>query len=64
MQEDKEGLFDALDTVKIVLAANRQMLGTLKPRGERMLQAASDPALMATDLAEWLGNVAGTVTYC
>lgn len=54
MQEDKEGLFDALDTVKIVLAANRQMLQTLKPRRARMLQAASDPALMATDLAEWL----------
>lgn len=54
MQEDKEGLFDSLDTVKLTLATMAAMLGTLKPRTERMLQAAGDPALMATDLAEWL----------
>ena len=54
MQEDKEGLFDSIDTVKLSLATLAAMLGTLKPRTERMRQAASDPALMATDLAEWL----------
>ncbi len=54
MQEDKEGLFDSIDTVKLSLATLAAMLGTLKPRSERMLQAAADPALMATDLAEWL----------
>ena len=54
LQEDKEGLFDALDTVSLALATMSAMLGTLEPRPERMRQAASDPALMATDLAEWL----------
>ncbi len=54
MQEDKEGLFDAIDTVQITLATLTAMLATLKPRPERMAAAASDPALMATDLAEWL----------
>lgn len=54
MQEDKEGLFDSIDTVKLSLATLAAMLGTLKPRADRMRQAAADPALMATDLAEWL----------
>ena len=54
MQEDKEGLFDALDTIKLSVVTMTAMLGTLKPRVERMRQAAADPALMATDLAEWL----------
>lgn len=54
LQEDKEGLFDALDTTKLVLATQTAMLATLVPNRNRMLQAASDPALMATDLAEAL----------
>ena len=54
MQEDKEGLFDAIDTVQMTLMTLTAMLATLKPRPERMAAAASDPALMATDLAEWL----------
>ncbi len=54
LQEDKEGLFDALDTVKHTLATFAAMLGTLKPVPARMQEAASDSFLMATDLAEWL----------
>ncbi len=54
MQEDKEGLFDAVDTVKLTLRTLAAMLKSLRPRGERMREAASDPSLMATDLAEWL----------
>ena len=54
MQEDKEPVFDAIDTAKLVLATFAPMLDTLVAREERMLAAASDPALMATDLAEWL----------
>ena len=54
LQEDKEGLFDALDTVKLSLATLTAMLGTLRPRRDRMATAAADPALEATDLAEWL----------
>lgn len=54
MQEDKEPIFDAIDTVKIVLAVYAPMVASMKVNKERMLAAASDPALMATDLAEWL----------
>ena len=54
MQEDKEQLFDAIDTVKTVLAVYAPMMGSLQVNAERMRQAAADPALMATDLAEWL----------
>jgi argininosuccinate lyase len=54
MQEDKEPVFDAIDTAKLVLATYAPMLDTLVAREDRMLAAASDPALMATDLAEWL----------
>jgi argininosuccinate lyase len=54
LQEDKEGLFDALDNVKLVLATQTAMMDTLKPNAQRMAEAASDPALMATDLAEAL----------
>ena len=54
LQEDKEGLFDAVDTVTLTLATVTAMLKTLKPRVQRMAEAASDPALEATDLAEWL----------
>ena len=56
LQEDKEGLFDALDTVKMTLETITAMLATLRPVPEKMQAAASDPALMATDLAEWLAR--------
>lgn len=54
LQEDKEGLFDAVDTVKLVLSILAPMMATATVNTEKMLKAASDPALMATDLAEWL----------
>jgi len=54
MQEDKEGLFDALDTVGHVLGVLAGLVQTARIRPEAMRHAASDPALMATDLAEWL----------
>ena len=54
LQEDKEGVFDAIDTSKMVLAVYTKMLETVKVKKENMLKSASDPALMATDLAEWL----------
>ncbi len=54
LQEDKEGVFDAIDTSKMVLAVYTKMLETIKVKKENMLKSASDPALMATDLAEWL----------
>jgi len=54
MQEDKEGLFDAVDTVKLVLATLAPMMAKATVNAEAMEEAAQNPALMATDLAEWL----------
>ena len=54
MQEDKEPVFDAVDTYGALLQIYADMIGSIKLRAERMRAAASDPALMATDLAEWL----------
>ncbi|MBN2452485.1 MAG: argininosuccinate lyase, partial [Lentisphaeria bacterium] len=54
LQEDKEGLFDAIDTVTLMLAAMGPMIESATIRDEAMARAAADPALMATDLAEWL----------
>ncbi|MGL4853736.1 MAG: argininosuccinate lyase, partial [Lentisphaeria bacterium] len=54
LQEDKEGIFDAIDTAKMILAVYAKMLLTLKVKKENMLKSASEPSLMATDLAEWL----------
>eukprot|EP00180_Rhodochaete_pulchella_P000535 Plantae.Rhodophyta-Rhodochaete_pulchella.ctg1383.p1 GENE.Plantae.Rhodophyta-Rhodochaete_pulchella.ctg1383~~Plantae.Rhodophyta-Rhodochaete_pulchella.ctg1383.p1 ORF type:complete len:446 (-),score=66.26 Plantae.Rhodophyta-Rhodochaete_pulchella.ctg1383:1397-2734(-) len=54
MQEDKEPIFDAIDTGKLCLSVFAPMLASMRVNKERMYEAASDPALMATDLAEWL----------
>lgn len=54
LQEDKEGLFDAIDTVHAILSVYPDMIRTMTVFPERMRQAASDPGLMATDLAEEL----------
>jgi len=54
LQEDKEGLFDAIDTIKLMLDTVAPMLATATVRADAMRAAAGDPALMATDLAEWL----------
>ena len=54
LQEDKEGLFDAIDTVKAILANFAPMMATATVRADVMAAAAADPALAATDLAEWL----------
>lgn len=54
LQEDKEPLFDALDTVFGILSVYPGMIDSMKVDKLRMLNAASDPGLMATDLAEAL----------
>ncbi|MCP3965577.1 MAG: argininosuccinate lyase [Lentisphaerae bacterium] len=54
MQEDKEPLFDAIDTVNKILRVYPPMVAGLEICRENMFSAASDPALMATDLAEEL----------
>lgn len=54
LQEDKEGLFDAADTLDATLEAMRGMLGDCAVNAERMREAAEDSALLATDLADHL----------
>jgi len=54
MQEDKEPLFDSIDTIKAALAVFAEMVSGMDVRAERTLAAASDPMLLATDLADWL----------
>jgi len=54
MQEDKEHLFDTVDTLEVCLAAADGMLGSIAFRRERMAQAASDEFLAATDVADLL----------
>lgn len=54
LQEDKEPLFDSVDTVSAALEVFAAMLPELIVHRERMESAARDPQLLATDLAEYL----------
>ena len=54
MQEDKEAIFDACDTVKQCLTVFTGMVRTLTVRREKMKQAAQTGFLNATDLADYL----------
>jgi argininosuccinate lyase len=54
MQEDKEHLFDAVDTLELCLAAAAGMMGSISFRRERLATAASDEFLAATDVADLL----------
>ncbi len=52
LQEDKEPVFDAANTMADCLEVLAGTLATLEVRQDRMREAASDPMLLATDLAE------------
>src|SRR5207302_10422167 len=54
LQEDKEHLFDAADTLELCLAAANGMLGSITFRRDRLEAAASDEFLAATDIADLL----------
>ncbi|MBR4474385.1 MAG: argininosuccinate lyase [Oscillospiraceae bacterium] len=54
MQEDKEGVFDACDTVKMCLRVLTPMLQSMQVNTGNMLLAAQKGFLNATDLADWL----------
>ncbi len=75
MQEDKEQIFDAVDTVKMVLPVFGKMLSTMGVREDRMLQGAKGGFTNATDVADYLvkkglpfrdahGVVGRMVAYC
>jgi argininosuccinate lyase len=54
MQEDKEGAFDALQTLSLCLAAMTGMVEDMTPEPKRMKAAAGAGYATATDLADWL----------
>lgn len=54
LQEDKEHVFDAVDTVQVCLDAANGMLATASFKRERMAEAASDENIAATDIADFL----------
>ena len=54
LQEDKESVFDALETVHQCLRVLTPMVRTMRVRADRMLQAAQTGFLNATDLADYL----------
>ena len=54
MQEDKEGLFDAAETLTLTLAATAGMVRDLEPNVARLAEAAGAGFSTATDLADWL----------
>jgi argininosuccinate lyase len=54
MQEDKEHLFDSVDTLELCIEAAAGMLATASFRRERLAQAAGDEFLAATDIADLL----------
>ncbi len=54
MQEDKEGVFDAVDTVKMCLDVMANMIFTMKVIPENMKRAAQEGFINATDLADYL----------
>ena len=54
LQEDKEGLFDTIDTVKFSLAVYAQMIRAMKVNKDVMFKAVSDDFSNATDLADYL----------
>ena len=54
LQEDKEAVFDAVDTLELCLAVSEPMLAGLRFDRERMAAAASDEFPVATDVADLL----------
>ncbi len=54
MQEDKEGLFDSVDTLQASLEAFAGMVKTIEVNAERIAQAMKTDYLLATDLADYL----------
>lgn len=54
MQEDKEGIFDSIDTLKMCLQVFAPMVRSMRVKKENMLAAAKGGFINATDLADYL----------
>ena len=59
MQEDKEPVFDAADTLSLCLAAMTGMVRDMRPDEDALRAATAAGYLTATDLADWLVRVPG-----
>ena len=56
LQEDKERLFDSVDTIRTTVRLMRSMLSNISVKVKSCEDAACDPSLLATDLADYLVN--------
>lgn len=56
MQEDKQGLFNTLDTLHSTLEVFAEMIKTLKVNPQRISNAINEDYILATDLADYLVN--------
>ncbi len=54
LQEDKEPVFDSVDTLEVLLPAFTGMIATIVFHGERLAELAPQGFSLATDVAEWL----------
>jgi argininosuccinate lyase len=54
LQEDKEPVFDAVDTLELVLPALAGMIATMTVRVDRLAEAAPRGYTLATEVADWL----------
>jgi len=54
LQEDKEAIFDAIDTAKMCLAVFAPMIATMTVKPENMRKAAAEGFINATDAADYL----------
>ena len=54
MQEDKEAIFDAIDTAKMCLSVFAPMIATMTVKPENMRKAAAEGFINATDAADYL----------
>lgn len=54
LQEDKEALFDSIDQIKAILEVYIGMIPEIEVNAAQMREAANDPGLLATDLADYL----------
>jgi len=59
MQEDKEPVFDAADSLSLMIAATAGMIGNMTIAPARMEAALTDGFPTATDLADWIVRVLG-----
>jgi argininosuccinate lyase len=54
LQEDKQPVFDSIDQIKLALEVYTEMVTATEVDPQRMRNAAGDPGLLATDLADYL----------